>query len=283
MQRASDQNMFKPMTQNEMDEIAQIETRKWFVDKARQEAKTQVQAWYHAFSGSIRQMARPFPECHIRKFEERFPTYNLTEIFGLNPKSGLSNFLSFYPNDPKYLQPLEWDASGNPVRSKDGLMTRALTLILASNPPFPQVFVSFALTPCHVKMRTSNRDIMFLMQGLHKAIRTLTGRSAEEISLSIKNGSVLDEPLRMHLSIELQVQSRGKNFVALRLSRELQMQSHGKAIAALEEKHANPHWLEETVKAAQGLENEWAYQDFERTVLNALPALHPSNPVQIPR
>jgi hypothetical protein len=32
------------MTQNEMDEIAQIKTRKWFVDKVKQEAKTQVQA-----------------------------------------------------------------------------------------------------------------------------------------------------------------------------------------------------------------------------------------------
>ena len=144
MQRASDQNIYKPMTQNEMDEIAQIETRKWFADKVRLEAKTQAQAWYTEFAGSIRQMARPFPDCHIRTFEERFPTINLTEIFGLNPKSGLSNFLSFYPDDPKYLQPLEWDASGNPVRSKDGHMTRALALILASNPPFPQVlFLSF--------------------------------------------------------------------------------------------------------------------------------------------
>ncbi len=144
MQRANDQNIYKPMTQNEMDEIAQIETRRWFADKVGLEAKTQAQAWYNEFASSIRQMARPFPECHIRTFEERFPTINLTETFGLNPKSGLSNFLSFYPDDPKYLQPLEWDASGNPVRSKDGHMPRALTLILASNPPFPQVlFLSF--------------------------------------------------------------------------------------------------------------------------------------------
>jgi hypothetical protein len=143
MQRASDQNIYKPMTQNEMDEIAQIETRKWFADKVRLEAKTQAQAWYTEFAGSIRQMARPFPDCHIRTFEERFPTINLTEIFGLNPKSGLSNF-SVFILMIQYLQPLEWDASGNPVRSKDGHMTRALALILASNPPFPQVlFLSF--------------------------------------------------------------------------------------------------------------------------------------------
>lgn len=141
MQRVSDQDIFKPMTQNEMDEMAQIKTHKWFLDKVRQEAETQIQAWYNEFAGSIRQMARPFPECHIKTFQERFPTINLTEIFGLNPKSGLSNFLSFYPNDPKYLQPLEWDASGNPVRSKDGHMTKALTLILASNPPFQKVFL----------------------------------------------------------------------------------------------------------------------------------------------
>ena len=95
------------------------------------------------------------------------------------------------------------------------------------------------------------------MQGLHKAIRKLKGRSTEEISLSIKNGSVLEEPLHS--------------------SRELQLQNHCKAIAKLEEKHANSDYLEEIVKRAQVLENEWTYQDFERTVLNALPALLPSS------
>jgi hypothetical protein len=149
--RATDQNIFKPMTQNEMNEIAQIKTRKWFVDKVKQEAKTQVQAWYQEFSDSIRQMARPFPDCHIRTFEAKFPEINLTEIFGLNPKSGLSTFLSFYPNDPKYLQPLEWDSFGNPVRSKDGCMTMALKLILASNPQCPQVF-----SPCGIPICLSD-------------------------------------------------------------------------------------------------------------------------------
>lgn len=95
------------------------------------------------------------------------------------------------------------------------------------------------------------------MQGLHKAIRKLKGRSTEEISLSIKNGTVLEEPRHS--------------------SRELQLQNHCKEIAKLEEKHANSDWLEEIVKRAQVLENEWTYQDFERTVLNALPALLPSS------
>ena len=97
------------------------------------------------------------------------------------------------------------------------------------------------------------------MQGLHKAIRKLKGRSTEEISLSIKTGSVLDEPLHS--------------------SRQQQLQNHCKAIATLEEKHTNSHhdWLEEDVKRAQVLENEWTYQDFERTILNALPALLPSS------
>jgi hypothetical protein len=143
MQRATDQKIFNPMTQNEIDEVARNKTHKWFVEKARQEAKTQVLNWYQEFASTTRYLARPFPECHILTFENKFPTINLTEIFGLNPKSGLSNFLSFYPNDPKYLQPLEWDNSGNPVRPKDGRMARALSLLLASNPPYPQVWFSF--------------------------------------------------------------------------------------------------------------------------------------------
>ena len=122
------------MTQDEMDEIAQERAHRWFVGKARQEASIQVHTWYQEFSRSIRGMARAFPACHVRTFEEKFPDINLTDVFGLNPKSGLSNFLSFYPNDPKYLQPLELDATGYPVRAKDGRITKALTLILGTKP-----------------------------------------------------------------------------------------------------------------------------------------------------
>jgi hypothetical protein len=91
------------------------------------------------------------------------------------------------------------------------------------------------------------------MQGLHKAVRTLNGRSAEEISMAVKDGSVLAVPWHS--------------------SRELQLQKHFKEIADLEEKYADAHWVKKEVEIIQQLESEWTYPDFELAVLNALPAL----------
>ncbi len=88
---------------------------------------------------------------------------------------------------------------------------------------------------------------------MHKAIRLSKGQFPEDISMSIKNGSVLDEPWHS--------------------SRVIQLQKHCKEIAVLGERYDNAHWLEEDVKKIQQLESEWTYQDFELTVLNALPAL----------
>ena len=98
------------------------------------------------------------------------------------------------------------------------------------------------------------------MQGLHKAVRTSNGRSAEEISMAVKDGSVLDAPRHS--------------------SRELQLQKYFKEMADLEKKYADAHWVEKEVEMIQQLESEWTYPDFEIVVLNALPALqclHPSS------
>ena len=113
--------------------IAETNTKKWFADLVVEDAKSQIKAWYQSYSESILDVARAFPAEHVKAFEKRFPQYNLTEIFGLNPKSGLSNFLSCYPKDPKYLKPLKLDGQGRPARSKDGSMTPALRLLLLSN------------------------------------------------------------------------------------------------------------------------------------------------------
>ena len=139
MHRAEDKTYLVPMAQSELDIIAERNTRKWFAEKVMDEAESQIRNWYQAHSESIRCMARAFPQEHIERFESQFPRYNLTEIFGINPKSGLSNYLSCYPNDPKYLKPLEVDSKGMPVRSKDGSMTAALRLMLSLNPVIPSV------------------------------------------------------------------------------------------------------------------------------------------------
>ena len=137
--RSVDKSYDSPMTQNELNSIAEKNTKQWVSEKVYKEAEAQIQLWYKSYSQSIRHVARAFPSEHVQKFKKRFPEYNLTNIFGLNAKSGLSNFLSFYPNDPMYLRPLEYDAEGLPVRSKDGRMTPALRLLLHSNHPIPLV------------------------------------------------------------------------------------------------------------------------------------------------
>jgi hypothetical protein len=139
MQRAEDKTYLVPMAQSELDAIAERNTRKWFAAKVLDEAESQIRNWYQAHSKSIRRMARAFLPEHIERFESQFPRYNLTEIFGINPKSGLSNYLSCHPDDPKYLKPLEVDNEGMPVRSKDGSMTAALRLMLSLNPVIPSV------------------------------------------------------------------------------------------------------------------------------------------------
>ncbi len=101
-------------------------------------------------------------------------------------------------------------------------------------------------------------ELIFLLeQALHKAVRSSQGLSSREISLKVRDGSVLDEPRHM--------------------PRALQLQNHYDTIAQLEVGKANTLWLENNVNMAQHLENEWTYQDFEYEVLSALPALIPSS------
>ena len=95
--------------------------------------------------------------------------------------------------------------------------------------------------------------VFCLEQGLHKAIRVSQGLSPQEISSKVKEGSVLEKPRHS--------------------SRQLQLQKHSESIVALEREKDDINWLENDVKKAQCVENEWTYQDFERTVLSALPAL----------
>ncbi len=97
-------------------------------------------------------------------------------------------------------------------------------------------------------------------QALHKAVRVFQGLSSEEISLKVRDGSVLDEP--RHAPRALQLQIHYDQIIK---------------IAQLEGVEANTLWLENNVKMAQILENEWKYQDFENQVLSALPALVPNS------
>ena len=142
LQRAAEMEHLDPMKQEEMDDIAAKSSVKWFAETVVREVEAETRLWYQSYSCSIRDMARAFPACHVQTFEVQFPQYNLTEIFGLNPQSGLSNYLSFYPKDPKYLQPLQRDADGLPLQSKDGKMTGSLKkLLLTSNLPFYPVHI----------------------------------------------------------------------------------------------------------------------------------------------
>ena len=123
----------------ELDAVAESEARRWFHQRALEEAETQAAAWYRGHWAGIRDMARAFPEGHVRRFEAQYPQYNLTRIFGLSPRSGLSNFLSCYPKDPMYLKPLTFDEEGQPVRSVDGTIAGGLLRILESHPPVAPV------------------------------------------------------------------------------------------------------------------------------------------------
>ena len=133
--RAANPQYATPMTQAELDAVAESEARRWFHQRALEEAETQAAAWYRGHWAGIRDMARAFPEGHVRRFEAQYPQYNLTRIFGLSPRSGLSNFLSCYPKDPMYLKPLTFDEEGQPVRSVDGTIAGGLLRILESHPP----------------------------------------------------------------------------------------------------------------------------------------------------
>jgi hypothetical protein len=132
LERSADTSYNMPMSQADLNEIAEQSASRWFRTKVEEESVKQAREWYHEHHLVIRQMARAFPQTHVAKFEVRHPQHNLTSLFGLNPKSGLSSFLSCYPDDPVYLKPLDFDAEGRVKRPTQGMGT-ALTKILASS------------------------------------------------------------------------------------------------------------------------------------------------------
>ena len=94
-------------------------------------------------------------------------------------------------------------------------------------------------------------QICFVLQGLHKGVRVSKGSSTEALAELLELGSILEPPIHK--------------------SREMQLEDHHNRLDAYEGQ--NTQRLKQYIRTAQELEEDWKYEDFEATVLRALPML----------
>jgi hypothetical protein len=93
------------------------------------------------------------------------------------------------------------------------------------------------------------------VQGLHKGVRACCGPTLDVVEV-LTSGKILDEPISGKVGREEQLR-RLQQMVSLILSKAAEGE------------------LEREVELAREVEGAWVYEDFERTILRAIPDLLP--------
>ena len=97
-------------------------------------------------------------------------------------------------------------------------------------------------------------------QAFHKALRSSKQAESKVVAEWVKCGSLLDDPAQFE-----------KDLVVAQLKRNKKEDQLRTAIRFYDGK--GPLTLIQDIENARELESEWTYEDFEATVLKALPAL----------